>query len=548
VGSVTASKFLCTRNSKPETRNWTHLRGLRVLCGGICLFLSSCNQRPRGVDLIIINGAEPQTLDPALHIGQIEGRIVRELFEGLCTRDARGQVQPGMAERWDISPDGTRYTFHLRPGIRWTNGDPVTARDFERSWLRVLDPQSLAEYAYILYFIKNAESYHKGQITDPSAVGIRALDDRTLQVDLIAPTPFFASLTAFPTYSPVHLPSVQVYGEAWVKPAHIVTNGPYRMLDWRINDRVSVVKNPSYWNAGAVDIPRVDFLAVTKSSTAFNLYATGQADLILDKGLIPASLLDLLQSRPDCHTYTYLGTFFFRFNCTRPPFDDPRVRAAFTAALDRQRIVTKITRASEKPAASFTPPGIPGYDPPPGIDYDPARARLLLADAGFSGGKGFPNVSILYNKTELNESIAVEVQAIWQETLGVHVELRNQEWASYLNSLKRLDFDIARSSWVGDYLDPNTFLDCFITNGGNNNTGWSNARYDALIAAANREPDPARRMQIFREAETLLLQEGVPFVPVYFYAGVLFYDPARLSGIEPNPLAEHPVRDMRLTP
>lgn len=519
-------------------------RFFRHCCPLLALALfAACAKRPADVDFIFINGPEPKSLDPAVITGQADGRISSSLFEGLTTRDAAGEIIPGIAERWEASPCGTRYTFHLRDA-RWSNGDPVTAHDFVGSWRRILEPATAAPYSDILFFIKNAEAFHKGHLTDFSQVGVQALDDHTLQVDLEAPTPYLPELTAFVTYQPVHLPTVQKYGDAWIRPENIVVNGPFLLRAWRINDRIELERNPDYWNVNSVAFRRVHALAVAKASTALNLFMTGQADLILDKSMVPAQLIAHLRNLPEFHSYTFLANYFYRFNVTRPPLDNVLVRRALSAAIDRQRIVDRITKAGELPATALTPLGIGGYIPPKGIGFDPEQARAWLAEAGFPGGTGFPRLSILYNKTELNEQIAVEIQAMWADILGIRVDLRNQEWTTYLTSLDQLDYDIARSSWVGDYKDPNTFLDCFVTGRGNNRTGWSYPAYDELLARANQTLDPETRWQLMYQAETILVRDQVPIAPIYYFTGIMLYDATRLGGIQGNLLDDHPIRAM----
>lgn len=504
-----------------------------------------CTQRPRDVDFIFLNGPEPQTLDPALITGQADGRIAAALFEGLTARNAAGLAEPAAAERWEISPDGKTYTFFLRPGLQWSNGDSLTAQDFEASWRRTLNPETRSRYAEILFFIRNAEEFNSGKLTDFSQVGIKALDEIRFRVELKNPTAFFPDLVSFVTYLPTHQPSVEKFGKDWVKPGKIVCNGAYTLVGWQINDRIELAKNPRYWRADTVALNRIDALSIAKASTAFNLYERGQADLILDKGLIPAAILQELRARLDFHANPFLANYFYRFNVTKKPFNDVRVRRAFSLAIDKKRIVEKITRAGEPVAGSFTPPGIPGYEPPLGLNYNPGLARSLLAEAGYPGGKGFPRIDILYNKTEQNESIATEIQAMWREQLGVDVNLRNQEWKTYLQSLDDLSYDVARSSWVGDYNDPNTFLDCFVTGRGNNRTGWSNAHYDSLLTQANQQTDSAKRFALMRQAEQILVEQEMPIVPIYFNVGIVFYHPEQLEGFLPNVVDEHPLREWR---
>ena len=329
---------------------------------------------------------------------------------------------------------------------------------------------------------------------------------------------------------------------AGIKPGRIVNNGAYALESWRINDKIRLRKNPHYWDRQNVALETIDVLPISDANVAFNFYASGLADLVMDKGLAPPALLDDLKKRPDFHAAPFLGIYFLRYNCARGPFADERVRRAFSLAVDKKRIVEKITRAGEPPAPGFVPPGIPGYEGTEGLPHDPAEATRLLAEAGYPGGKGFPNATYLYSKSELNEAIAVELQNMWRETLGVNVNLVRQEWKVYLNSLSLLDYDIARSSWVGDYPDPNTFLDMFVTGGGNNRTGWSSPEYDSLISEAAREADPKRRFETMRRAEDLLVQKAVPVCPLYYYVGIQLYDPAELGGIRANVLDEHSLR------
>lgn len=509
----------------------------------VLLVLSGCMRQPHA-DLTFLNGAEPETLDPALITGQPEGRIANALFEGLLAFDQGGRPQPGMAERWEVSDDGRTYTFTLRDGLTWSDGAPLTSRDFVESWRRTLDPATASEYAYQLHYVKNARAFNEGAITDFAKVGVSAPDDRTLRVELENPTPFFPDLCAFVTLLPVPMHVVEKYGDDWIKPGNLVANGAYLLDEWRLNDRIRLRKNPRYWNAANVAMETIDVIPVSRANTAFNLYAGGQADLMMDKGLVPPALLGEIKKRPDFHAAPFLGTYFLRFNSEKGPFTDPRVRKAFSLAVDKAAIVGRITRAGELPADSFVPPDAGGYEPPPGMTRDTGEARRLLAEAGYPGGAGFPMVTYLYSEGEMNEAIAVELQSMWRQELGVNVQLLRQEWKVYLRSLSTLDYDIARSSWVGDYPDPNTFLDLFVTGGGNNRTGWGDAEYDRLIAQAAAEADRGKRFAILREAENILINEQTPVCPVFFYVGIQLYDSEKLGGIEGNLLDEHPLKAM----
>ncbi len=525
-------------------KNPGRLVGFALISFFVCSSLTSCDSSGSRADLVILNGAEPESIDPAVITGQLDGRVAYALFDGLAHFDRYGIPQPAIAQSWDISSDAKTYTFHLRSNAKWSNNEPVTANDFVESWKRTLLPETAAEYAYVMYHIKNAEAFNEGKIKDFSLVGVHALDAQTLRVELEDPTPYFLDLLSYVPYLPVYIPSVKQFGDEWIKPAHLVNDGPFLMEEWRLNYRIRLRKNPNYWDAQNVHLQIVDLLPIENAISAYNFYASKVADLILDKGLTPPSLIPELKRRPDFHAAPFLGDYFIRFNVTRKVFSDARVRQAFAMAIDRERIVRKITQAGEPPAYSFTPPGTAGYRPPEMFHFDPEKARTLLADAGYRQGRGFPTVTYLYDNKKLNEDIAVEIQSmLWQE-LGVHVELQKQEWKVYLNSMNRRDYDFCRSSWIGDYNDPNTFLDCFVTNGGNNRTGWSNQQYDRLIEAAGKEADQRKRFDYFRQAEEILLNQATPVCPLYFYMGIQIYDNARLGGIEPNLLDEHPFREM----
>ncbi len=508
----------------------------------VALLTAGCGNRWPMADFTFENGTDVQTLDPALMTGQPEHRIANALFEGLTSRNqTSSDILPGVAKSWDVSEDGLRYTFHLRD-CAWSDGSPITAADFLYSWKRALDPATGgAYYAYQLFYVRGAEEFNSGKEKDFSRVGVKAVDEKTLLVELKQPTPFFLYLTSFYTLFPLKRSCVEKYGDLWTRPGNIVSNGPFILKEWIPSVRIRLARNPRYWDRDNVKLNLVDALPTENESTAFDMYMTGEADWV-DAAGIPLHLIDILKTRPDFHKNTMLVTYFYRFNVTRRPFDDARVRKAFDLAADKRRIVDKILRAGQVPATTFVPPAMPRYLGPEGLAYDPEEARRLLAEAGFPGGKGFPKVSILFNTQEAHRQIATEMQAIWKENLGIHVELDNQEWGTYLNTENSLDYFISRAGWVADYPDPNTFLDLFVTNGGNNRTGWSNKRYDELIAKAAQERDQEKRMEIFREAEKILVVEEMPIMPLYFYVSINMYDANRIGGILPNPLDEHPLK------
>ena len=507
--------------------------------------LSSCGPSRQRADLVFAQSAEPETVDPAMVTDQVSMRIEESLFEGLCRINDKGRPEPGSAEKWEVSDDKKHYVFHLREAARWSNGEPVTANDFVQSWQRALEPTLGAEYASQLYLVKNAKSYDEGTLKDFSQVGVHVVDAKTLSVDLQNPTPFFIDMCAFATLAPVHLPTVKKYGSKWIRPGNVTGNGPYLLDEWKLDDHIRLKKNPLYWDAANVKMATVEVLPITDANTALNYFMTGEADLMMDKGMVPTSLTLKLKQQSWFHTGPFLGTWFIRFNVTKPPFTDARVRRALAMAIDKRLIVEKITQLGEPIAQSLTPPGAgQNYQPPPGLPFDPQAARELLAQAGFPGGKGFPRIEYLYLPLSVEKNIAIELQAMWKENLGIEVGLTKQEQKIWLASLRELRYDMCRSSWVGDYNDPNTFLEMFTTGNGNNRTGWENKEYDRLVVEAAAEGDAAKRLAIFQRLEKQLVSEAAPIVPVYFYVGVQFYHADKLGGVQANLIDDHPFRCM----
>jgi oligopeptide transport system substrate-binding protein len=488
--------------------------------------------------LRINNLVEPKSLDPALVTGVPEHRIVSNLFEGLAVNDPKDlSPQPGMARSWSISRDGLVYTFTLRDAT-WTDGRKVTAHDFVYAWERVLDPKTGAEYAYQLYYLKNGEEYNKGKLTDFGQVGVKALDDKTLQVTLRAPTPYFLFLTTFYTLYPVPRWAVEAHGRDWVKPGKIVSNGAFRLAAWVPQRELVLEKNPTHWDAGAVRLQRVVFLPTDDVNTAYKQFLAGDSDWVPS---VPPAQIESARQRPEYYVTPYLGTYYFRFNVTRPPVNDARVRKALSMAVDREALTKFVTKAGEIPASSFVPVNMPGYEGIRGLPFDPGAAKKLLAEAGYPDGKGFPKTELLYNTSELHRVVTQAIQQMWREQLGVQIDLVNVEWKVYLDQQRKRDYQISRAGWIGDYVDPNTFLDMWVTGGGNNQTGWSSKRYDDLIARAGRVLDPRERMTLFNEAERLLVLDEAPILPLYTYVnkGMLS---RKVKGWHPNILDQHPLK------
>lgn len=532
-----------SRGLTHHTSRIAHLVWLTALC----FLFTSCIRHEPPADVVIINGTEPESLDPHIVTGIPEMRLTKALFDGLTKLDPRmARPSPALAERWEISPDGRRYTFHLRTNAVWSTGEPITTRDVVWSWMRALSPATAGDYAGQLFYIKGAEDWYNGTIKDASQIGIHALDEYTLRVELNAPLAFFLDLCAFPTLAIVPRQTIEKYGDRWLHARPLPTSGAFLLGAWRVNDKVRLLRNPRYWDTLAVS-EIIDVLPTGSPNTALNLYETGVADIVWDKDLIPTELMDVLVKRPDFHSFEYLGTYFYRFNVTRPPFDDARVRRAFALATDKLRIINKLTKGAEKPAGHFVPDGVAGYTSPEGLPFDPEQARKLFVQAGFPGGKGFPRIQYTFfsassGGSKLHGKVAVELQQMWRDVLGIEIELRQIERKVFYSAQSKLDYDISTSSWIGDYNDANTFLDLFTSTSGNNRTGWKNPRYDTLIHEANLETDLKKRADIFRQAERILIADDPPVVPLYFYAGFNCFDPQKIEGIWQNILDEHPMQ------
>jgi oligopeptide transport system substrate-binding protein len=622
------------------------ISALLVLAAALLVVGLTLSKATRGrADFRFINGTEAKTLDPHLATGEPEHRIMEAVFEGLARLDPQSlEPVPGVAEAWDISPDGKTYTFHLRRSARWSDGRPVTAHDFAYSWRRLQDPALGAEYAYIMHVVRYAEARNtygeqgdalsgatlkaldellaqypttipKSAIADfdkkqdlhaalkgtPSPTlqafllrpnqdaksgelralrpelasegarrralhqeaerhfgvdgGVFAKDDHTLIVELIAPTPYFLELATFYPFYPVPRWAIERSSRDWFMPGKVVGNGPYLLSEWLVGDRIRLLRSPSYWGKGEVRSSSIDAFSIENVTTSLNLYLTGEVDW-LPHGTYPQELGPDLLSRKDYYGGPALIAYYYRINTTRKPFDDVRVRKAVNLAIDREQITKNVLLMGQTPARYVVPPGIHGYEPPEtAISHDVAQARKLLAEAGFPDGKGFPKFGILYNTSEAHKKLAEVVADQLRRNLGIGAVAYNQEWQSYQESTRQMDYDVSRYGWIGDYEDPNTFLDIWLTNGGNNRTGWSNLVFDRLIEAAGdvekflqapefltrhaHEPQkltelarqvresseaPARlaamsklRMALLAEAEGIMVRDDFPVIPVYFY-------------------------------
>ncbi len=480
-------------------------------------------------------GAEPSTLDPGFTQDNPSATMVYQLFEGLVQKTPEG-LRPAMARSWQVSPDGKTYTFKLRD-CRWSSGDPVTAGDFEFAWKRALNPARPSPYAHILYPIAGAEEYNTADPAKVSvrvleqlrdAVGVRAVDDRTLEVRLREPAPHFLELTSFFTYLPVPRKAVETGGERWAdQPRTLVVNGPFRLKEWKRRDELVLEKNASYCDAAAVRLTRLRFFLVADPAASATMYANGEIDMAM-AGLVPLEETPELLKSGDARRAPFLATYYLMFNTARRPFSDPRVRRALALALDRKSLVAGVLRGGEPPALAFVPPGI--VNPATRKDFraegggyfkdaDVAEARKLLASAGFPEGRGFPRVTLLYNTEGIHRQVMEAIRDTWKRELGIEVDLEGQDWNAFTRTKAAGDFHIARGGWIGDYGDPLSFLEMWTSSSRQNEARWRNASYDEVIARARLAADAGARMEALHEAERLLMEE-MPVAPLFFYVQI----------------------------
>lgn len=516
----------------------------------IGMLLSGCGSREQTVDKGIQDGtlhfgnlSEPRELDPHITTGVSEHNILSALFEGLVTENSKTmEVAPGVARKWDILDEGTRYRFILQENARWSNGDRLTSRDFLYSFQRMLSPKFGAPYAYMLYCIEGAENYHKKTTTDFDSVGIKAIDDDRLEITLHTPTPHFLKMLSHMAWYPVHAPTIEAsggmtaIGTGWTKPETFVGNGPFSLENWQPNRQITVIKNSQYWDRENVKLNKIVFYPIDDAAIEERAYRAGQLHIT---GTVPIERIKHHQEQNPDQLYLepYLGTYYYLFNTRKPPLDNAKVRRALALTIDREQITRAITRAGETPAYHFTPPDTGGYTAQTKLTGALEDAQRMLAEAGYPNGQDFPVLTILYNTADAHARIAAAIQQMWQNNLGIKVELMNMDWKVYLEKTQSGQYDIARAGWIGDYLDPETFLNLWVTGGGNNRTGWSNSEYDQYIRIATTATNPEQRYKAFQHAEQILMQE-VPVMPIYFYRSKSLVHPA-VKGYYPNLLDRH---------
>ncbi len=521
------------------------------------IFLTACSSYEKPVDssletqvLLIGNGTEPQDLDPHIVTGVPESKILMALLEGLVIRHPDGKSPlPGVAQSWDISSNGLIYTFNLRKNARWSNGDTVDAHDFVYSWKRVLLPSLGSQYPDMLYDIKNAEPFNKGEITDFKEVGVKAINDYQLQVTLANPAPYFIELLTHYTTRPVHKETIEQYGSIdsvgtkWTRPGNFVGNGPFNLKEWQLNKVIEVEKSNTYWDNSAVKLNGIKFYPIDNVTREDLMFRSGQLHIT---GSIPQEKIDSYKTLypQELKIFPYFGTYYYRININKPPLDEKLVRDALSLGLDRKELVDKVAKGGQEPAFSFTPPDKNGYYPTTKLEFNPTKAKQILNDLGYSEENPFPKIELLYNTSEGHQKIAQAIQQMWKTNLGVDIELTNTDWKVYLSRQQIGDYSISRAGWIGDYPDPKTFLDMMVTGRGNNQTGWSNQEYDSLLKKAANATNQTERFNYFNEAEKILMDEK-PIIPIYTYTRMYMLHPD-VKGWKSNLLDTRPYQNIEL--
>ncbi len=508
------------------------------------LFIIGCQRADRdSSEYVLVNGSEPESLDPHKFEGMPEFRIYWSLFEGLATIDpVTGGPVPGLAESWEISDDGLQYTFKLRKTV-WSDGIKITAQTVVDSWLRGMNPETASPSAWLPnMFIKGAEDYNSGA-AGPEAVQIRALDDYIFQIDLVGPLPYVIDALTSYAFAVVPMHNIEKYGSEWIFPEHFVGNGPFLLEEWKPNEYVSVVPNNKYWDKKNVRLSRVIYLPVEDNVTVYNMFKSGEVDWITE---IPKDMIEQAKQNGNTHIAPSLETYYYVINNYRPPFDDPRVRKALAISFDRKELVDSVSRGGEVPAYSFIPPNMPGYPGDALFQENIEKARELLAAAGFPDGKGFPFFDILYNDSDDHKKIAEYIQQAWEENLGVKCRLYNEVWQTYLAARRAHDFAVARAAWTGDYTDANTFLGTYVSGNAGNDGLYSNQNYDAAIRKAAIMPDSPERQQMLRKAETYLIGDDMGVIPIYFYVSTNMIDTKKWGGWFTNIRDFHPLKNIYL--
>ncbi|VUS36007.1 Periplasmic oligopeptide-binding protein [Klebsiella pasteurii] len=497
-------------------------------------------------ELVRNNGSEPSSLDPHKVESDVENNIISDLFEGLVSVSPTGEIEPRLSEKWE-NKDNTVWTFHLRPGVTWSDGTAITAQDIVWSWQRLVSPLTASPYASYpgnMHIVNGAEIAQGKKA--PETLGVKALDDATLVVTLTQPNAAFLAMLAHPSLVPLDKVLISRYGDKWTKPEHMVTSGPYKLSQWVVNERIVAERNPRYWDNAHTVINKVTYLPISSETADVNRYKAGEIDIVYTVPInqfaqLKKTMGDQLDVSPQ------LATYYYEFNTTRPPFNDPRVRRALNMALDKDIIAEKVLGQGQRPAWLISQPDIGGvelHNPEYASwprDKRIAEAKKLLSEAGYN--ESHPLVfNLLYNTSESHQRIAIAASSMWKKNLGVEAKLQNQEWKTMLDTMHTHNFDAVRYAWIADYDDAATFLNNFRTGDSENTSQYSNPAYDEALRNAAKASDTMARGKFYQQAEDLLGQD-VPAIPVYHYVRTHLVKPW-VGGFTPDKLGYYYSKDI----
>ncbi|HFE3556162.1 TPA: ABC transporter substrate-binding protein [Enterobacter hormaechei] len=536
---------------KPQTR--THFTLSLLTAGILCASTATWAANvPAGTqladkqELVRNNGSEPASLDPHKVESDVEFNIISDLFDGLVSVSPAGEIQPRLAEKWE-NKDNTVWTFHLRPGITWSDETPITAEDIVWSWQRLVDPKTASPYASYpgSMRIVNGADIAEGKKA-PESLGVKAINDTTLEVTLTQPNAAFLAMLAHPSLVPIDKVLVGRFGDKWTKPEHFVSSGAYKLSQWVVNERIVAVRNPKYWDNEHTVINKVTYLPISSEAADVNRYKAGEIDIVYTVPINQfAQLKKTLGSELDVSPQ--LATYYYQFNTTRPPFNDARVRKALNLALDKDIIAGKVLGQGQRPAWLISQTDIggvklqnPDYASWP-MDKRIAEAKKLLAEAGFNDNHPL-SFNLLYNTSESHQRIAIAASSMWKKNLGVEAKLQNQEWKTMLDTMHTHNFDAVRYAWIADYDDAATFLNTFRTGDSQNTTQYSNPDYDRALANAAKSKTAEERGKFYQQAEDLLGRD-VPAIPVYHYVRTHLIKPW-VGGFTPDKLGYYYTKDM----
>ena len=536
---------------KPQTRTRFTLSLLTagILCASTTTWAANVpagTQLADKQELVRNNGSEPASLDPHKVESDVEFNIISDLFDGLVSVSPAGETQPRLAEKWE-NKDNTVWTFHLRPGITWSDGTPITAEDIVWSWQRLVDPKTASPYASYpgSMRIVNGTDIAEGKKA-PESLGVKAINDSTLEVTLTQPNAAFLAMLAHPSLVPIDKVLVGRFGDKWTKPEHFVSSGAYKLSQWVVNERIVAVRNPKYWDNEHTVINKVTYLPISSEAADVNRYKAGEIDIVYTVPINQfAQLKKTLGSELDVSPQ--LATYYYQFNTTRPPFNDARVRKALNLALDKDIIADKVLGQGQRPAWLISQPDIggvklqnPDYASWP-MDKRIAEAKKLLAEAGFNDSHPL-SFNLLYNTSESHQRIAIAASSMWKKNLGVEAKLQNQEWKTMLDTMHTHNFDAVRYAWIADYDDAATFLNTFRTGDSQNTTQYSNPDYDRALVNAAKSKTAEERGKFYQQAEDLLGRD-VPAIPVYHYVRTHLVKPW-VGGFTPDKLGYYYTKDM----